>query len=95
MAALRVAAGERLPRVPKNLSPLVPTYTHSPKHMYPAFSLVCIINEDGTDYSEKSISKHQQRRVTSRKSESLHISGIYKLYSRFTWCNEKKNKLPE
>jgi hypothetical protein len=61
--------------------------------MHPAYCLGCIMIEEGTDYSEMSISKYQQRR-TSRNSESLHISGISKLYSRFTWCNEMKNKLP-
>ena len=36
--------------VPKDLSPLVPTPTHSPNYMFPAFCLDCI--EEGTDYSE-------------------------------------------
>jgi len=65
--------------VPKDLSPLVPTPTHSPNYMFPAFSLDCMIIEEGTDYSETSVSKYQQNRATSRKSEGLNISGIYKL----------------
>jgi len=52
-----------------------------------------MIIEEGTDYFETSVSKYQQRRAKSRKRESLNISGIYKLYSLVTWCNQKKNQL--
>jgi len=40
--------------------------------------------EDGTDYSETSVTKYQLRRATSRRSEGLNISGIYRLYSLVT-----------
>ena len=39
--------------------------------MLASFCLDCI--EEGTDYSETSVSKYQQRRATSRKSEGLNI----------------------
>jgi hypothetical protein len=52
-----------------------------------------MIIEEGTDYSETSVTKYQQRRATSRKSEGFNISDIYNLYSLITLYNEKKYKL--
>jgi hypothetical protein len=79
------------PTVPKNLTRLVPCNTHSPNYMLLAFCLDCMNIEEGNDYSETSVTKYQQRRAISRKSEGLDITGIYELYSPVTWCNEKKN----
>jgi len=45
------------PTVPKHLSSLVPTPTHSPNYMFPASSLDCIIIQEGTDNSETSVNK--------------------------------------
>jgi len=67
------------PTVPKHLPPLVPTATHSPNYMFPAFSLDCMVIKEEIDYSETSVIKYQQRRTTSRKSEGFNISDIYKL----------------
>ena len=67
------------PTVPKNLSPLVPTPTHSPNYMLPTFLLNWMITEEGTSYSDMSVTKYQQRSATSRKSEGNKNSGIYKL----------------
>jgi len=67
------------PTVPKHLSRLVPTAIHSPNYMFPAFSLDCMIIDEGTDYSETSVTKYQQSRPTSQKSEGLNILDIYKL----------------
>jgi hypothetical protein len=47
--------------------------------MFPEFSLHGMIIEEGTGYSETSVNKYQQRSPSSRKSEGLNISGIYKL----------------
>jgi hypothetical protein len=52
--------------------------------MIPTFYLDCIIIEEEFDYSETPISKYQQRRPTSWKSECLNISGIYDMYSLVT-----------
>jgi hypothetical protein len=38
-----------------------------------------MIIEEETDYSETSVTKYQQHRPTSRKSEGLNISDIYKI----------------
>ena len=59
----------------KKLSPLVPIPTHSPNYMFPAFCL----DSTGTCYYETPVTKYQQRRTTSRNSEDLHFSDIYKL----------------
>jgi hypothetical protein len=44
--------------------------------MFPAFFLDCMMVKEETDYSETSVTKYQQRRATSRKSDDLNISGI-------------------
>jgi len=35
-----------------------------------------MVIDEGTDYSETSVTKYQQRYATSRRSEGLNISGI-------------------
>ena len=62
------------PRVSKHLSPLVPSPTHSSNNMFPAFCLHCMITEEGTGYSETSVTKYQQLRATSGNSEGLNIT---------------------
>jgi len=49
-----------------------------------------MIIQKETDNSETSVNKYQQRRATSRKSEGLNISDIYKLQSLVIWCSEEK-----